>query len=176
MAKEIEKTLHTTMEPSIYVEQQQTGDAYPQVTMCTMRDGAFVAMQTANSGNVVFAGVSQGTSVISRIAGVDYSEMVDLLTRAVNNRTRQRNYFRLQNNLLEGLISEDDFYKEIEEKEDDYVVEEVETPTPERLRHALILSQGIKDVQNSEDLSFLFSFSSEATDHELKKIEADGRL
>ena len=176
MAKEIKRTVGTTMETSIYVEQQRTGDIYPKVTMCTMRDGAFVAMRPANSGNVVFAGVSQGTSVISRMVGADYVEMVDLLTRAVNNRTRQRNYFRLQNNLLEGLITEDDFYKEIEEKEDDYVVEEIEAPTPERLRHALILSQGIKDVQNSEDLSSLFSFSSEATDNELKKIEADGRL
>lgn len=176
MAKEIERTKCTTMETSIYVEQQRTGDTYPQVTMCTMRDGAFVAMQPANSGNVVFAGVSQGTNVINRMVGTDYAEMVDLLTRAVNNRTRQRNYFRLQNNLLEGLISEDDFYKEIEEKEDDYVIEEMEAPSPERLRHALILSQGIKDVLNSEDLSSLFSFSSEATDHELKKIEAYGRF
>lgn len=35
----------------------------------------------------------------------------------------------LQNELLEGLISEDDFYKEIEEKEDEYVVEEKEAPS-----------------------------------------------
>jgi hypothetical protein len=161
---------------SVYVEQSRSDEVSPTVTMCQMQDGAFVAVKPSDNGNVFFAGISQGSSVISRMVGADYAEMVELLTRAVNNRTRQRNYFRLQNNLLEGIISEDDFYKEIEEKEDEYVVEEMESPSPERLRHAMILSQGIKDVQNSEDLSTLFSFSSEATDFELKKIESDGSL
>ena len=170
------KTRKLHLETSIYVEQQRTGEAYPTVTMCQMQDGAFVAVKPSDNDNVFFAGISQGSSVISRMVGVDYAEMVELFTRAVNNRTRQRNYFRLQNELLEGLISEDDFYKEIEEKEDEYVVEEKETPSPKRLCHAMILSQGIKDVQNSEDLSTLFSFSSEATDSELKKIVSDGSL
>jgi len=164
------------METSIYVEQQRSDGSYPTVTMCQMRDGAFVAVKPYDNDNVFFAGISQGASVISRMVGADFAEMVELLTRAVNNRTRQRNYFRLQNDLLEGVISEDDFYREIEDKEDEYVVEEKEIPSPERLRHAMILSQGIKDVQNSEDLSTLFSFSSEATDCQLKKIEADGGL
>lgn len=164
------------IETSVYVEQQRSGEAYPTVTMCQMQDGAFVAVKPYDNDNIFFAGISQGSSVISRLVGADFTEMVELLTRAVNNRTRQRNYFRLQNDLLEGVISEDDFYKEIEDKEDEYVIEEKETPSPERLRHAMILSQGIKDVQNSEDLSTLFSFSSEATDFELKKIAADGGL
>lgn len=176
MANKIDTTVNSPMETYVYVENQRSGDAYPQITRCMMRDGVFVAVQPTNKDNVVFAGVSQGNSVINRMVGVDYAGMVELLTRAVNNRTRQRNYFRLQNNLLEGLITEEDFFKEIEEKEDEYVVEEVENPSPERLRHALILSQGIKDIQNSEDLSTLFSFSSEVTDQELKKLEADGGL
>ena len=167
---------HPNIEPSVYVEQQWSGEEYPSVTTCQMQDGVFVAVKQSDNDNVFFAGISQGSSVISRIVGADFSEMVELLTRAVNNRTRQRNYFRLHNYLLEGVISEDDFYREIEEKEDEYVVEEKETPSPERLRYAMILSQGIKDVQNSEDLSSLFSFSSEATDCELKKIETDGGL
>lgn len=175
MAKNNKETI-TIAKPSVYVEQQRTGEVYPAVTMCQMRDGAFVAVKPSDNDNVFFAGISQGSSVINRMVGANYAEMIELLTRAVNNRTRQRNYFRLQNNLLEGIISEDDFYKEIEEKEDEYVVEEKESPSLERLRHAIILSQGIKDVQNSEDLSTLFSFSSEATDCELKKIETDGSL
>jgi hypothetical protein len=166
----------TVAKTFVYVEQPRSGEASPTVTMCQMQDGAFVAVKPSDNGNIFFAGISQGSSVISRMVGADYAEMVELLTRAVNNRTRQRNFFRLQNNLLEGIISEDDFYKEIEEKEDEYVVEEKESPSPERLCHAMILSQGIKDVQNSEDLSTLFSFSSEVTDLELKKIESDGSL
>lgn len=176
MAKQNEMTA-TIVHTSIYMEHQTTGDNYyPKITMCQMHDGAFVAVKPSGNDNIIFAGISQGSSVINRMVGADYSEMVDLLIRAVNNRTRQRNYFRLQNSLLEGLISEEDFYKEIEEKEDDYVIEEVETPTPERIRHAIMLSQGIKDIQNSEDLSTLFSFSSAVTDNELKKIEANGSL
>ena len=86
-----------------------------------MKDGTFVALQQPDgSGNVVFSGVSEGVSVINRMIGTDYSVMLDLMTRAVNNRTRQRNYFQLQSSMLEGLISEDEFYKRIEENEDDY--------------------------------------------------------
>lgn len=138
--------------------------------------GTFVAMQQGDSGDVVFAGVSEGMSVINRIIGVDYAEMQELLTRAVNNRTRQRNYFQLQNSLLDGSITEDEFYRQIEEKEDDYVVEEIEKPSQERLYHALYLSQTIKDVDNSEDLSTLFSFDSATMDKELEKLEANGGL
>ena len=106
--------------------------------------------------------------------GVNYEEMMELLIRAVNNRTRQRNFFRLYNNMLEGLITEEDFYKTIEENEDDYVVEETEIPTKERLGYALYISKRIKNVDKSEELSTLFSFSSGVTDGELKMIETDG--
>ena len=108
--------------------------------------------------------------------GTDYRVMLDLMTRAVNNRTRQRNYFQLQSSMLEGLISEDEFYKRIEENEDDYVVEEMEQPSLERVYDALFLSQNIKDVNNSEDFATLFSFDSISTDKELEKLENNGGL
>lgn len=142
-----------------------------------MKDGAFVALQQSDgSGNVVFSGVSEGMSVINRMIGTDYGDMLDLMTRAVNNRTRQRNFFQLQNSMLEGLISEDEFYKIIEENEDDYVIEEKEKPSLERVHDALILSQKIKDVNNSEDFATLFSFDSYTTDKELEKLENNGGL
>lgn len=142
-----------------------------------MKDGTFVALQQPDgSGNVVFSGVSEGMSVINRMIGTDYSVMLDLMTRAVNNRTRQRNYFQLQSSMLEGLISEDEFYKRIEENEDDYVVEEMEQPSLERVYDALLLSQNIKDVNNSEDFATLFSFDSISTDKELEKLENNGGL
>lgn len=142
-----------------------------------MKDGTFVALQQPDgSGNVVFSGVSEGMSVINRMIGTDYRVMLDLMTRAVNNRTRQRNYFQLQSSMLEGLISEDEFYKRIEENEDDYVVEEMEQPSLERVYDALFLSQNIKDVNNSEDFATLFSFDSFSTDKELEKLENNGGL
>lgn len=141
-----------------------------------MKDGTFVALQPDGSGNVVFSGVSEGMSVINRMIGTDYSVMLDLMTRAVNNRTRQRNYFQLQSSMLEGLISEDEFYKRIEENEDDYVIEEIEQPSLERVYDALFLSQSIKDVDNSEDFATLFSFDSISTDKELEKLGNNGGL
>lgn len=161
---------------SIYTELPQMEEVRTIVNVGQMQDGFFVSMQPGNGNNVYFAGISYGSSVISRMIGFNQSEIIELFTRAVNNRTRQRNYFRLQNSMLEGLISEDEFYKTIEENEDDYVVEELEEPSKERLLHAMYLSKCIKDVNNSEDLSTLFSFGSETTDNELKKIEADGCL
>ena len=156
---------------------QGVSDANGQTIMSgLLKDGAFVALQPNGSDNVLFAGVSEGLSVIDRIVGIDYMEVQELLTRAVNNRTRQRNFFQLQNSMLNGEITEDEFYKRIEENADDYVVEEMEHPTQKRLFNALYLSQSIKDVHNSEDLSNLFSFDSGTTDEELAKIEANGNI
>lgn len=141
-----------------------------------MRDGAFVALQQDGSDNIVFSGVSEGMSVINRMIGTDYSEMFELMTRAVNNRTRQRNFFQLQNSLLEGIINEEEFYKTIEENEDDYVIEEMEQPSVERIYNALLLSQKIKNVNNSEDFANLFSFDSIVTDRHLEMLEDNGGL
>ena len=75
--------------------------------------------------------------------------------------------------MLLNEISEEDFYATIENDEDDYVIEELETPSKERLLHALKLSKNIKDVNNSEDFSNLFSFDSVETDKQLANIKED---
>ena len=146
------------------------------VTVGQFKDGAFIAVRQGEQENVVFAGISQGSKVINRMIGVDYAEMKELLTRAVNNRTRQRNFFQLQNSLHEGLITEDEFYKTLEENEDKYVVEELENPSCDRIEHALYLSQDIMDVNNSEEFANLFSFNSTTSDRELQKIEDNGGI
>lgn len=162
--------------PSIYIEQPQMDGIGATITLGKMDDGVFVAVQQVNNQNVYFAGISKGSSVLNRMIGMNYADIKELLIRAVNNRTRQRNFFRLQNEMLEGLISEEDFYKTIEENENDYVIEELEEPTKKRLYCAMYLCQGIMDIKNSEDLASLFSFSSEITDKELKMIETNGGL
>ena len=106
----------------IIVEQIQMSDGNNNhvVMMGQMQDGAFVAVKQADQEKVVYAGISKGAAVINRMIGADYSEMQELLTRAVNNRTRQRNFFRLQNSMLEGQITEEEFYKtDSEEKKVD---------------------------------------------------------
>ena len=165
----------TTDPQPVTVRLTATWSNTPIFTSGILKDGKFIATND-DSGNVVFAGVSEGNAIINRMLGIDYAELSELMTKAVNNRTRQRNYFRLYSQMLEGEISEDQFYKLIEENEDDYVVEETEIPTKERIMHALRLSQGIKNVDSSEDLSDLFSFDSVETDKQLAEIEAHGSL
>ena len=168
----------TKIEPDsqpVTVRVTATENNMPIFTTGILKDGKFIATND-DSGNVVFAGVSEGNAIIDRMMGIDYAELSELMTKAVNNRTRQRNYFRLYSQMLEGEISEDQFYKLIEENEDDFVVEEEEIPTKERLMHALRLSKGIKNVDSSEDLSNLFSFDSIETDKQLAEIEAHGSL
>lgn len=160
----------------IIVEQTSDGGNCRIVTVGQMKDGSFIAVRQGEQENVVFAGISQGSKVINRMIGVDYAEMKELLTRAVNNRTRQRNFFQLQNSLHEGLITEEEFYKTLEENEDKYVVEELESPGVDRIEHALYLSQDIIDVNNSEEFANLFSFNSATSDRELQKLEDNGGI
>lgn len=171
------KTYKTNATSTSFTVEGKSNELGQVIMAGQMKDGTFVALQQPDgSGNVVFSGVSEGMSVINRMIGTDYSVMLDLMTRAVNNRTRQRNYFQLQSSMLEGLISEDEFYKRIEENEDDYVVEEMEQPSLERVYDALFLCQNIKDVNNSEDFATLFSFDSILIDKELEKLDNNGGL
>lgn len=173
----MELKTYTTKNTSSVITIEGQSNEYGQVIMTgQMKDGVFVAMQEDGVGNIVFSGVSEGMSVINRMIGTDYSEMLDLMIRAVNNRTRQRNFFQLQASMFEGQISEDEFYKKIEENEDDYVVEELDSPNMEKVYNALLLSQRIKDVNTSEDFATLFSFDSIVTDKELEKLENNGGL
>ena len=96
-------------------------------------------------------------------------KIYDFLIRAINNRTIERNYFRLYGDLLSGDISEQEFQQEIEEHESDYVLENNIIPSEEDIKLAIQLSEHVKDVQSSEDLSSLFSFNSIAIDKILLK-------
>ncbi len=156
------------------IDPPTTGNDTITLSIGQMKDGKFAAVSHDEGKNIIFVGVSEGNSVIHRMLGENDEEMVKLLTRAVNNRTRQRNYFRLYNQMLLNEISEEDFYKTIEENEDDYIVEELDSPSKEQLFLALRLSRNIKDVNNSEDLADLFSFNSVTTDQQLKVFEDYG--
>ena len=95
--------------------------------------------------------------------------MSQLLIRAVNNRTRERNYFRLCNQLLEKEISDEEFDKEIEEHEDEYVVTNNEEASLEDIRTAVYLSKSLKDVNDVDDMADLFSFSSKSIRESLQE-------
>ena len=108
----------------------------------------------------IFAGVSKNNSFIDRFTGKSFQKPYELLIKAINNRTVERDYFRLYSELASGIISEEDFNKELDENEDNYVIQNDIIPTMEELKIAIMLVQEIKDVNTSEDLSSLFSFNS----------------
>ena len=113
------------------------------------------AMQLNNVSD--FSVQSMQISITKEVIFNDRAE--ELLTRAVNNRTRERNYFRLYCQLLEGEITEVEFEKEIDEHEDDYVVCNDNEATIDDLRTAHRLIDGIKDVGDLDSLVDLFSFN-----------------
>ena len=86
---------------------------------------------------------------------------INLLKTAVNNRTRERNYFRLLTQFLNGDISEAEFEKEIEDNEDRYVLDCSHEPSLSQFEMACFLSSGILDVESADDFLSLFSFSEE---------------
>lgn len=121
----------------------------------------FVRTDANQSGNVPFVGVSKGIEPVVDIFASKKDEAIRLLLKAVNNRTVQRNYFRLYSELMDNTISEEEFDKELEENESEYVVEANEEPSEETMSMALSLSRHIMDINNIDDLSSLFSFNSD---------------
>ncbi len=115
------------------------------VKMVVMSDGTRTA----------FVGVADNKAV-NMVTSID--RMSQLLIRAVNNRTRERNYFRLYNQLLENEITEDAFDREIEEKEDDYVVSNHEDADQTDIEIALSLCPYL-NVKDVDEMADLFSFS-----------------
>jgi len=167
------ETLQKQTESS--VDTLSMNDEAPQMHV-TLQDGSWMECMGDENSNVFFYGYSQGMSVVEKVIGWDAREIVEMLTKAVNNRTRERNFFRLYSEYLEENITEEEFNRELTEHEDDYVVEGEEKPTADRLRKALFLSSVIKDTDNSEQLSSLFSFDSIATDEGLKKLDSHGDI
>lgn len=106
-----------------------------------------------------FVGVSSNNEFFERFNQLP----ITLLTEAVNNRTRERNYFRLLSRLLSQEISENDFEKEIEENENLYVLASTIEPSRTQVALAYELSKDILSVDTPDDFLSLFSFSEEKT-------------
>ena len=98
----------------------------------------------------VFAGAATTSAFTRTLIGQD-NRLEDLYVRAINNRTRERNYFKLYSSLLRGDISDDDFDEEIDKNEDDYVV-------PAGV-DADLTEIKLKNVETTDDFMALFSFN-----------------
>lgn len=93
-----------------------------------------------------------------------------LLLDAVNNRTRERNYYILYSRLADGEITDEDFDRLLDEASDNYVVTTGIKPTLEEFEEAFKLSEKILDATTIGDIEILFSFDEDATLKVCKKI------
>lgn len=120
-------------------------------------DGSSViAIQDNNRDRVTFAGVANKARFFS-ISTAD--RLKELMTRAINNRTRERNYFKLYCDMLGGNITEDEFDREIEQNEDKYIIKQDCDASIEDIEVALEVSPSIMDVKSPDDMAEIFSFS-----------------
>lgn len=120
-----------------------------------LKKGNGVVMSVSNEQVTTFAGVVRNEMFfVDGLVG----KMTNLLITAVNNRTRERNYFKKYVEMLEGVISDEEFDKAIEDHEDEYVIPEDKEPTMEEIQCALEVASSLKDVNSVEDLESLFSF------------------
>jgi len=85
--------------------------------------------------------------------------IIDIMTIAINNRTRERNYFKLYCQLLQNEISEADFNRMIDENPNEYVPEEYHNYGPLEIALARKASENIMDVADLNDMASLFSIS-----------------
>ena len=119
-------------------------------------DGSSViAIQDNNKDRVTFAGVANKARFFS-ISTAD--RLKDLMTRAINNRTRERNYFKLYCDMLGGNITEDEFDREIEQNEDKYIIKQDCDASIEDIEVALEVIPSIMDVKSPYDMAEIFSF------------------
>ncbi len=152
-----------------------TSNSGENVSMFTFNNGDLniIGKHNFTKGHTIFAGISSCYTFSERITGklFEFDKAVSLLIRAINNRTIERNYFKLYSELLDRIITEDEFDKELNEHESEYVISNDIIPTKEELELVLKLIPHIKDVTNSEDLSSLFSFKSNQLDKLLLQLE-----
>lgn len=118
-------------------------------------DGSSV-IAIQDKGRVTFASVANKARFFS-ISTAD--RLKELMTRAINNRTRERNYFKLYCDMLDGNITEDEFGREIEQNEDKYIIKQDCDASVEDIEVALEVSPSVMDVKSPDDMAEIFSFS-----------------
>ena len=93
------------------------------------------------------------------LSGEAYKEANEMLITAVNNRTKERDYFRLYCELLDGSITEEEFMEILDNNEHDFIVDEDLEPSVSEISLALRLAKRLRGVESINDLSALFSFN-----------------
>ena len=88
-----------------------TSNSGENVSMFTFNNGDLniIGKHNFTKGHTIFAGISSCYTFSERITGklFEFDKAVSLLIRAINNRTIERNYFKLYSELLDRIITED---------------------------------------------------------------------
>lgn len=111
------------------------------------------------TGITRFGGACRGEHFFHHLIGDYYGLLKDTLVQAINNRTRERNYFRLYSELLEDSITEEEFNEELQRNRDEYIIKLQHKPSFEELMVALNASKDIMDITSIEDMQTAFSFA-----------------
>lgn len=119
-------------------------------------DTQYIAVQ--NQEDTFFAGHTTKGVLSSWIMGDIPQRVIELAARAINNRTRERNFYRLGEQLALGEISEEEYDSTLDEHEDEYVIKCDVKPTEMDMKVAAHLAPKIMDVEDTDDLAVLFSF------------------
>ncbi len=95
----------------------------------------------------------------------------ELIKRAFNNRTRERNYYRLYSSLLEGDITEEEFDAEIENNETLYVIDTPKSASKEDIYFSVCVSRGWMDVDSTDEFSSLFELDTDSIESYAKLLK-----
>ena len=120
------------------------------------KETKYVAVKQNDS--IVFAGTSSERFINDFFSGVIPKQMFNLAVTAINNRTKERNLARLSEQLALGAISDEDYERELSLNEEKYVIKCDVNPSIFELKMALEISTAVLDVNDTDDLSVLFSF------------------
>lgn len=96
---------------------------------------------------------------MSNSTHIFFDNSQSLLVRAFNNRTRERNYFKLYCEMLDGDITEAEFDEAIDKNPDDYVVPTGDDDSIANIQAAISLSQQLKSIDTIDDFTSIFQFS-----------------
>ena len=145
---------------------QSAGDNSFSVIKFRGADTQYVAVCKENE--TYFAGHTTKGILSSWIMGEIPQRFIDLVVNAINNRTRERNFSRLGEQLASGEITEEEYERALDENEDDYVIKCDVKPSEMDIKMAASLAPKIMDLEDTDDLAVLFSFDESEIRHYLE--------
>lgn len=108
--------------------------------------------------DMYFAGKTSNYILQHWIDGSIPKRVMDLVATAINNRTRERNFAQLNEQLSNGEITEQEYDKTLEEHSDEYIIQCNSKPSELDIRFATQLAPDLMGVNDTDDLAVLFSF------------------